>query len=328
MKKRIISLLIGFPLCLIAQIELSGFFDILYQRDISNRDNIGFNYGQFEVDISSPISKYIHIESALVYNPNTQTIEMGAGFIDFHLLGKNDGHPIRGKFLTHSGILLGRFDIPFGIDYLSIPSPEREVVTIPLVNEMTINSWNDFGLNFYGADENFNIVLFTANGFNGGVAFGGRTGILMIPNTEFGFSYMADIENPAQVHNRVLGMDFQSRLGSNKIKFEYYFSNGVYMGKQDEDHTNNRKHGGYYVQYLKDFENWLKMPFFSVIRYGEWSAEFDADDNANYRNRKTLGIGYRVSESVEFKLEHCLNQIGKENRHDQFTLQTVISFRD
>lgn len=311
-----------------AQIEFSGFFDINYQCDISSKENLGFNYGQFELDISSVLSDYVQIEGAIAYNPDEEKMELGAGFVDFHLFGDDEEHPARGGFLNHSGLMIGQFDVPFGLDYLSIPSPDRKIVNTPLLNEMTINCWNDFGLSVYGANDVFNFVLYSVNGFNGGVALGGRTGYLGLPWTEVGFSIMADVENMNSVYNNVMGFDLLSQLGNhNELKFEYQISEGVYLGEQD-DNTSSNKHEGFYVQYFTDFVKWIKLPVFAVFRYGAWNAEFDKDENGNddYQNRYTFGIGYRVAENAEFRLEYLSNQIEDENRTDLLTIQTVVSF--
>ena len=300
-----------------AQVEWSGFFDILYSYSQKKGDGT-FDYGQFEVDLSVPLSEYISAEGALAYDAGV--LGLGAGFVDFHLFGTEKGHRVRGGGLTHSGLIVGQFDVPFGMDYRVIPSIDRKLVTPPLVNQKTIDSWNDWGVQLYGAIHRANFVLFDVNGSAGGQAIGGRIGIIPVEEVEFGGSYAFDMNANGDVASTVLGIDVQASWKSLAVKGE------VLSAEDDKTKDEPRKHSGFYAQGTYDFEEVIGWPMFAVVRYGVWSPESESAPVQDH-TRLTLGLGVRIAESVEVRCE--LQRNGKENAeedNDVITLQVVVGY--
>ena len=300
-----------------AQVEWSGFFDILY-TDSQEKGDGTFGYGQFEVDLAVSPSECISAEGALAYNADEGFFELGAGFLDFHLFGSEEGHRVRGGAFTHSGLIVGQFDVPFGIDYRVIPSIDRKLVTPPLVNQMTIDSWNDWGIQLYGATDRANVVLFGVNGSAGGQAIGGRIGVTPTEQIEVGGSYAFDMNGDGEVASTVLGIDLGASWNALSVKGEYT------MAEDDKTEDASWKHAGFYVQGTYDFEEATGRPAFVVLRYGTWSPD---DDAAEDLDRLTAGLGYRIVEGVEVRCE--LQKNGGENdevNDDVIALQVVVGY--
>ena len=316
-----ILLSLGGVLSASAQVEWSGFFDILYS-DSQEKGDGTFDYGQFEVDLSVPLSECISAEGALAYGEGV--VGLGAGFVDFHLFGTEEGHRVRGGGLTHSGLIVGQFDVPFGIDYQVIPSIERKLVTPPLVNQMTIDSWNDWGLQAYGASNRANFVLFGVNGSAGGQAIGGRIGVTPAEEIKVGGSYALDMNGDREAASTVLGVDVQASWKSLSVKGEYV------MAEDEKTADESKKHSGFYAQGMYDFEKALGYPMFAVVRYGMWSPDYEKDiqgDPVQDLNRLTLGLGVRIAEGVEVGCE--LQRNGEEDveaDNDLMTLQVVVGY--
>ena len=125
-----------------AQVDISGFFDLQYQFHKNQHSEKGMRFGQFEIDLSKSLNNYFVIESAVAFNNESQKFELGAGFIEYRLWGNEEDHAVNNDLFDKSGVMVGLFDVPFGIDYKCIPSPDRKLVTAPLANEKTISCWN------------------------------------------------------------------------------------------------------------------------------------------------------------------------------------------
>lgn len=313
---RLLATLFAFPL--LAQIEYAGFADILYTE--SSAGESGFGYGQFELDLSGTVNSYMTFEGALAYNAEDGVFEAGAGFLDIHFTGSEEEHAARGGFLEHTGLMIGQFDVPFGIDYLHIPSPDRLFVHGPLMNQKTIDGWNDVGLNIYGELSVLNFNFFAVNGAAEGIATGGRLGFPVGELMELGASYtMQTAENDAGAVPRILGLDFQSSFGSINTRIEYQKASAVEAGDFDTL-TDEDEHSGFYAQLDVDLDDMLSMPLFVVARYGGWEKGEDSE------SRITAGLGYRFSEGFKGRAEYLSNTVNEDDPENQLTFQAVVNF--
>ena len=303
-----------------AQIEYAGFADILYTSELGDGGSAGFSYGQFELDLSGAVTSNVTFEGAIAYNAEDGLFEAGAGFLDIHMNDSEEDHPARGGFIKHSGLMIGQFDVPFGIDYLSIPSPDRLLVNGPLMNQMTIDGWNDVGLNFYGELSVLNFNIFAVNGASDGIAAGGRLGFPIGGLMELGASYaMQTAENETGAVPNILGLDVQSSIGPVNARFEYQQAKAVEAGDFDTL-TEDDEHSGYYAQVDLDLDAMVGIPLFVVARYGGWEK---ADDTSS---RITAGLGYKFSDGFECRAEYLSNTVNEADAANQLTLQTVVSF--
>lgn len=303
-------------------LEFYGFFDLQYRHKRAEDLPRGMDYGQFEVDISMPLHDRITGEGAIAYGDGV--FELGAGFLDFLLLEREE----ESKFVSSLGLMVGQFDVPFGIDYLSIPSPDRLLVCPPLINDKTIASWNDFGFNLYGEGLYWNFLVYGVNGFSENQAYGGRIGLKPVSGIEIGSSYSRDFNQDYNPQSRLFGVDLQVKKGPFNVKGEGFFARGLLDGENTE--TISEKHSGYYVQTAVELMDWLRIPAFVVGRYGWWKPDFevDSDDIGNLeQNRITVGLGYRLVDNVEIRSQYMFQKAQKtEYKNECITTQFVISF--
>ena len=310
--------LCAFPV--LAQIEYAGFADILYTSELGDDGSAGFSYGQFELDLSGTVTSNVTFEGAIAYNAEDGVFEAGAGFLDIHIKDSDEDHPARGGFIKHTGLMIGQFDVPFGIDYLNIPSPDRLLVNGTLMNQKTIDGWNDVGLNLYGELSVVNFNLFAVNGASDGIAAGGRLGFPVGGLMELGASYtMQTAENETGAVPNIFGLDFQSAFGPVNARVEYQMAKAVEDGDFDTL-TEDDEHSGYYAQFDLDLDEMTGMPLFLVGRYGGWEKADDAS------SRITAGVGYKFSDGFQCRAEFLSNTINDDDPENQLTIQTVVSF--
>ncbi len=299
------------------ELNISGFFDVAKRINTSGElSNI--NYGQFELNLSKSFSNRINIQGAIAYNSEEGTFEIGAGIVDFQL--KHDSGQNK-ALMKNTGLCLGQFDVPFGIDYLCIASPYRKLVTAPLANQKSIDGLNSFGAVFYGETNFFNFKFIGIDGFSeNSAALGGRLGVNNLGNIEIGASYLSNFTKPNSVNARVYGFDLQVCCKSLDIKGEFIQSEGILKGEISESII-GESHKGYYIQGVNDFYKMLSFPVFMSLRYGKWISA-----RHNSINRLTTGIGYVFNEALEARMEHLLQKEDFTKSTNTITFQLVAIF--
>ena len=284
-----------------------------------------FQMGQVEVDIEANIAEKTVIGAAIAYDNETETFGLGAFTVDFHLFDSEGSHfnPVSG--IDHSGVIVGQFDVPFGIDWHVYPSIDRKLVSAPIIIENTHDGWNDYGLQFYAENNRFNAIAYGANGFSYetgetdafgepvmaeiSVASGGRLGISLNQYMEIGGSYAGFFNNSSKIDMSLAGADVQFNYENLSLKGEYIaFSTAL-----DSDVSN--KSNGFYGQGLYKIND-----IFLVGRYGVFSVDEDAVDDIN---RISIGAGWAVLDGGEVRVEH---QINSEVGDDLTFLQLVVGF--
>jgi len=300
------------------QITWSGFADVLYTRQLSDTANGNFGYGQFEIDFSAVVLPNVNFIGAISYSAGSGHFIMGAGFLDISL---NGSAPDGKGAVKHTGVMLGRFDVPFGIDYTRIPSPNRRLVSIPLLTQKTVNCWNDIGLNLYGELALFNYNFFIVNGAENGSAMGSRITIPLGESMEFGGSFaMQTAKNDANAIPKIYGVDFQSTLGPVKLSFEYQQAAALLEGDFNLE-TEDCQHNGYYGEVDWDVTSFSGLPIFLIGRYGAW--EMDNDDQVS---QIAAGMGYKFGKGFEMRAEYLSDQVQHYNPENHLTMQAVVSF--
>lgn len=304
-------------------VEISGFGDFYYEIQQENTLGQNFEIGQVELDLETAIEDKIVISAAIAYDSREETFGLGAFTVDFYLFGSEGGHfrPLSG--IDHSGIMLGQFDVPFGIDWHVYPSIDRKLVSGPLVVENTHDFWNDYGVQAYIETKLVNGVVYWTNGFGYEVtdtsgnpvdvemkmASGGRIGVNPHKMIDFGGSYAGFFDHDNNLDMSLLGVDLQLSYKGFSLKGEYIVHQ---LGLAGDDALTN---SGFYGQVKYDFSE-----FFLVGRHGRFSRD---EESADDLSRTSAGAGWVVKEGCELRFEY---QVNSEDNDDVTFLQLVVGF--
>lgn len=276
----------------------SGFFDI-NASDFKERDN-PWDIGPVELDLEWGYGENFSVAGALVFEDGAA--DVGVAFIDYHRFN----HEIspRGRIFDNINdfhIQLGRFDVPFGLDYLYFATPDRETITPPLITDYIMDGgWNDDGARLYGSYKFLDYSVFTTNGFNEGLAYGGRVGFYPLRNPfrlhkeitdkllEIGVSFAVDDSKKVfSQDENLLGFDGQFTLGPVEVRGEYIrrqiFTQGVTLS-------------GFYGAVKYTFES---FPVYTIVDYGEFKqTDFER------AKRLSFGMTYMVLDYAAIKFEY------------------------
>jgi hypothetical protein len=162
-------------------IEHSGFLEVL--GDASNFDAENFSVGQFEYDVNVGLANGVSGSGAFVFEDGAATL--GVGFLDVHIGGRAVGP--RGRIFGERGfhVQIGRFDIPFGLDYNFLAPPDRTTIAAPLLTERTFDGGlNGDGLRILGTPGPLQYTFYGTSSLlsEGGFSAGGRLGLELLRN--------------------------------------------------------------------------------------------------------------------------------------------------
>jgi len=310
-----------------SQTEVTGFFDLLSSQNINTNTSHEFSINQFELDVTYAHQSNFSVGTAVAYNSELENMELAMAFVHYSF---DDGpalHPRREETYDHSAFLIGKFDMPFGLDYLSFASTDRPTISQPLVIEKTIGGWNDVGIDFHMFKGNFKFDVWAVNGFADGVGLGGNIRYTLFPFMELGASHSSDITSFDEVEDWINGVDLQINTNMFQFKSEYLWMEGVYEGELDVPGIDDQHHGVYF-QLLTEFEDLISLPLYLTLRYGGWGSDFDRDQDGtnDCQNRYTAALGYRLHDNLSLRLEMLSNQVAKLDRENQVFLQAVVAF--
>ncbi len=310
----------------LAQTEISGFFDAVGVANFSNTKESRFLINQFELDLSYLHQSHFSVGTALAYNNESESMELAMAFIHYSF---NDGpvkHPRRVETYDHSALLIGKFDMPFGLDYLSYASIDRPTISQPLVIEKTIAGWNDIGIDYHLFKNNLKFDVWAVNGFTSGVSVGGNIRYKFFPFLEIGFSHSTDIDNFKSVNDWLSGVDFQINTEIFEIKSEFLWMKGVYEGAVDTVLNNEMHHGGYF-QILTHLDKYVSEPLTLTFRIGGWeySGSLNQEiDNTQYRY--TAALSYALHKNLIARFELSKNEYKAAPSEIYGILQIVVGF--
>jgi hypothetical protein len=309
-------------------IEITGFADF-YHLFEGARNSSGF--GQIEFDFEKGLQKGISVSAAIAFNPEDYLFESGAFEIDLCIIGEEGGSFYQKDGIDAMGVVVGQFDVPFGIDYLVYPSIDRWMVRGPLAVGEIHDSWNDYGLKAYLETKFVKGVLFTTNSgdfeyeyidytdaddslrtMQSQRSIGGRIGIVPNDMIEVGASFAGFFSVANEVAMTMLGADLQFNYEDLHIKGEYIskesgVDTGLFSLTQD----------GFYVQGLYDFGK-----VFAFGRYGMYSS---GEENTEDLKRVCIGGGWKIVEGCQARLEYQ-TWLDNDDASDALYLQTVVGF--
>jgi hypothetical protein len=309
-----------------SQTELSGFFDAIGVANFLDTKESQFLINQFELDFSYSHKSHFSVGTAVAYNNKTENMELAMAFVHYSFDDGPGKHPRRVEGYNHSALLIGKFDMPFGLDYLSYASIDRPTITQPLVIEKTIAGWNDIGIDYHLFKNNLKFDLWAVNGFNEGVGIGGNVRYKFFQFLEIGVSHSADINNFKNVNDWLSGIDFMINTELFEIKSEFLWMKGVYEGAVDTVLNNKMHHGGYF-QVLTKLERWTSLPLILTLRFGGWQCSGEIDDSIDDTQRRySTTIGYNLHNNLALRMELVTNTYDNSTTETIVFLQMVVGF--
>jgi len=240
---------------------------------------------------------------------------------------------------------IGRFDIPFGEEYLT-----RDLIDNPLITHSLIDNWGvDEGIEAYGSIKQFEYVFAIQNGsepilndFNADKAIAGR--LLFRPRSRLHFSFSAmrtgDLDVEQDKFSEVwFGNGFVRVLGSPLSTTTFaadlfqadghmewqsghvHLSGGKLHYDDDDTVDDNHRNVHYFqVEALQNLNRNKDTPWYSVARFSRLTSDrgfpmvgngevgrFLFDDNLLTEElwRLSLGVGYRIKRNLLVKMEYC-----------------------
>ncbi len=156
-------------------LQTSGFLHVF--GDPLHLDVRPFTLGSFEYDVTAALSETVSTSGALVFTQDQTAL--GVGFVDVHLGAKGVGP--RGRIFGEPGfhLQLGRFDIPFGLDYRFFAAPDRPGVAAPLVTQTLFGGGlNREGIRIHSTGKHIQYTFYGTRSLAAdlGFSWGGRIG--------------------------------------------------------------------------------------------------------------------------------------------------------
>ena len=308
--------------CIYGKPVLRGFFDLQHRSKTIGALPVGLSFGQFEVQVAVELNEFFYAEGSFALGEGS--FEPGSVFFDFSISRLLESKGYSPSF--ENGLIVGQFDVPFGLDYRCMPSPNRPNITAPLINQRTINSWNDIGASLYHSGRFVNTNLFVLSQTWLGNSIGGRIGLMPVSYCEIGVSECKNLSADTLGQRSVQGLDCHLELDFVQIQGEYLFAKGIIDGELAS--AGNIKHSGYYLQALIDIEKKYSFPFYLLVRHGSWESDAPAlVDPSDTISRFTAALGYRVAPGVEVRLEYLNQQSDDPSwRYSGLSSQLLVYF--
>lgn len=277
---------------LLGRVQIGGFADIYNERSAQSRLAGQYRVGQVEVGLSADLSSRVGIEAAVARDGSAPALAVLVA--DFRLVDSGDVQSALG--VESLNVLVGRFDVPFGIDWHVYPSIDRLLVSGPLVVDGTHGGWNDLGVQAYAEAGRFDLVGYAVRGADidaaewaAGTRVGVRSG-----DAALGLS-LAGLHDGSGLPNRhLLGADIQWSFNSLRAKAEYVRR---WPAARSQDGV---QHGAYAQG------TWENQRYFAVVRLGALETA-DGDEQ-----RLSVGGGWRMRENCQLRMEFQANSAARE----------------
>lgn len=308
--------------------EITGFMDVLFTTDESVAGERDWRLGQAELDFFACTSSHSCACVAVAYDPQSAAFGLGAATIEFLIAGKGSDCRHHYDKWERSGLVVGKLDVPFGIDWLVYPSVDRRTITSPDAIGATHAGWNELGASFFIEASRYTLRAWLTNGFDAELvideethhhlatesAVGVRASVMPAAGVELGAS-AAGFTTPDEAQEMsLLGIDAQGTRGPWAVKAEY-ISHHLDFGAPG-DFTNS----GWYAQGTREFAGWYAFTRYDNVDYAAGSASPDALD----LEAVSFGVGLSVAAPAEFRLEY---RAALDDAHDDlWQAQLVAGF--
>lgn len=245
--------------------ELTAFGDFYYSR--SDGERAGFHIGTLELDVKLALDDSVSVASAVGYDAASGTMQLASFTIDGGLAGPSSKYLLRTSSLEASGIVFGKFDVPFGTAYLEYSPVDNLLVSLPGAVTATHGAWSDIGVQAYAVGRFFDAIGYWVNGPEGSWgaskaddpaarsdgAVGGRVGLKPTAGVDVGASAALALEG-LEVKQSLAGLDLGARAAILDLR-------GEFIRRSQAGSAGEQVSGGYLraVCHLD--------PFFLVARY-------------------------------------------------------------
>jgi hypothetical protein len=299
---------------------LSGFMDLQAEPGADGQDRKIHRLGQAEIDVDAEIAPGVGLCLAAAWDPATEAFGVGTAAVNLQFGAGGVDAVCRERHLDGTGFVAGRFDVPFGIDWMLYPSIDRPLITMPLPVAATHGGWNADGVLVYGTTGAVNGLLHATTGFDhsrvldaggeaiwtGRHAVGGRAGAVPWRGFALGLS-AATIEALENGNSQLLlGLDLSWTTGPLAVRGEFL----RHRTDAEEDHVD---HGWYLAT------QWDLGPAYGIVRWDEWHPEGRARDR-----RLSVGAGVPVRGVVILRGEY--EWWPDAGRDDRLVLQIAAGF--
>jgi hypothetical protein len=338
-------------------LNISAFFDV--NAKTGNSTNQIFSVGSVELDMDYTADDHFGVSTALVLCGNSSNADYGApgsvfcgnsgpgglsggntmaGFavalVDYHSF--DDNIPPRGRIFNNQGmhVQLGRFDLPFGIDYQNFANKDRITVTAPITtSRMQLDGYNADGVRSYGSWNMFQYSVFGTDAIyaNDGHAVGGRLGTTFgdrpysvhspQKGIQVGVSHLSDLDGNNHIRNTVYGADLSVGYSILSLENELMFLHANQdftldaAGNLVVDDAGNpigKAHQlGYHTTGIIDLNSVINYPVKMFARYGRWQPKqnYALDYNGSTVavgnvSMLSLGFNYKFSDHLQVKFEY------------------------
>jgi hypothetical protein len=282
-------------------LQVGAFGDVYNVRTAQNRVAGRYEVGQLELGLSASVDPRVGVEAAVARDGDA--FALGVFAVDFRLMNAEESFFQAPRAIESLGVIVGQFDVPFGIDWHVYPSIDRLLVSTPLIVEDTHGGWNDYGVQGYLHAGRMNAVVYAVNG-TAEWAAGGRVGLRVGGGVEAGFSLAGFYDRDEQLDSQLTGVDAQWSQGSFAAKGEYI----RHVPEETNGAADNTR--GLYAQ-----GTWDAGRYFAVVRYG------DLRSGAGDRQRLSAGLGWRLLETCQVRLEYQADTAADETLISQLVVE-------
>ena len=296
------------------QIFLTGFMDVVFASHTVDPEQPLLAINQAEISVEAVVAPRIAMSITPAWDG--ETMSLATAYVQFDRHSTDEYYFSR--HLSGYGMLVGRFDVPFGLDWMAYPSIDRPLITPPDAVLGTHGGWNADGILVLGGVGIVNGILHATGGYDfaretmdGGQewqarhAEGGRVGL--VPLT--GLSLGASGAIVTAAHDRELhlsGLDAMLRTGRLDLRAEII----RHRTEADGLHTTDE---GWYVQ-----GQWDPGPAYVIAR---WDVMLDGIDDTR---SLSLGAGVPLNPWVILRSEYSAAVGG--NGRDTWYLQMAAGF--
>jgi len=296
------------------ELEIGGFFSA-YWDTAEQAFILGPTEVEFEAELHPRFAATVSFEGECELGEGEGRAGLEVAFLDMYLqevVEERDERP----FVSNTGLTVGRYFVPFGVDHLVREDPDRWNISTPITADLMFDGgWTDVGAMLFTSISFADLKVYGVNGYTTSQpTVGGILDIIPVEWARFGGSYaMGSYEEENADWNR-MGGHLKVAFGGAEISGEYVLGTDAEITVEEvppyQVTVEPVDSTGYYGQLNFDFTDYF-FPAYVGGRYGLWQPDYDANGDGDESNddvtRITGYLGVRLIDPVTFKLEYQMN---------------------